>query len=155
MTRRLLALTLLSVALVPGAGKPDLSGKWVLNLAKSDYGPMQAQAPQKLERTIALEGKNLKFTTQQSGARGDITTEMAYTTDGKPCTNKTSRGDVTGTAKWDGNVLVIASKREINGNEITQTERWSVSDDGRTLTILNKINTPAGDSEIRLVLEKQ
>lgn len=155
MTRRLLAVGTLFSALLSAAAKPSLSGKWVLNLAKSDYGIMQAQAPQKLERTVVHEGQNLKFTTHQVGARGEITTEMSYTTDGKPCVNTTPRGEVTGTAKWDGNDLVITSKREINGAQITQVERWTLSDGGKTLTIVNKISMPAGDSEIRLVLEKQ
>ncbi len=160
MNRRNVAAVLGTAVLLislPGvaASKPDFSGKWTLNLAKSDYGIMQAQAPQKFERVITQEGAVLKFTTHQSGARGEITTEMAYTTDGKPSINKTPRGEVTGTAKWDGNALVIASKREVNGATITQDERWTLSGDGKTLTIVNKIGMPAGDTEIRLVLEKQ
>jgi hypothetical protein len=147
-------LMLMSVSVL-AARKPNLSGTWTLDLSRSDYGVMQAQAPQKLERTIVHEDPSLKFTTRQTGARGEVTTEMSYTTDGKPSVNRTPRGEVTGIAKWDGNVLVISSKREINGAEITQNERWSLSGDGKTLTILNKISMPAGESEIRLVLDKK
>ena len=61
----------------------------------------------------------------------------------------------TSPLEWDGKVLTITSKREIDGAEVTQAERWTLSGDGKTLTILNTISMPVGDSEIRLVLEKQ
>ena len=155
MTRRILAIAILSAATLLGAAEPDLSGTWLLNLSKSDFGMMQAQAPTKLERTVVHEGGSLKFTTRQSGSRGEVVTRMSYTTDGKASVNKTARGEITGSAKWDGAVLVIASKREINGATITQTERWTLAQGGKTLTIINKVEMPAGETEARLVFEKQ
>ncbi len=133
--------------------KPNFSGDWKLNAAKSDFGPMPA--PDKMDRKITHEDPSLKYSTTQVSAQGEFTAEMSYTTDGKSTTNKTPRGEVTGSAKWDGDVLAIGSKRELQGMEITQNERWSLSADGKALTVENKINTPQGDFEIKIVLDKQ
>jgi hypothetical protein len=39
--------------------------------------------------------------------------------------------------------------------EIVQTERWTLSTDGRTMTIANNVETPQGAFDITIVLEKQ
>ncbi len=147
------AVAALAVAIPAAQAAPNLSGTWKLNAAKSDYGPIPP--PDKMDRKITHEDPSLKMTTTQTGQQGEITTELAYTTDGKPSTNKTPRGEVTGTAKWDGDVLVIDSKRKIQDMDISSNERWSVSEDGKTLTITTKLNTPQGDFEVKQVLEKQ
>jgi hypothetical protein len=150
----LCAAAWLALAVPAGAWeKPNLSGDWKLNVAKSDFGPMPG--PEKMDRTIKHEDPSLKMTTTQSGPQGEVTTELAYTTDGKPCTNKIRGQDVTGVAKWDGDALTINYKREIQGMEITANERWTLSEDGKTLTVTNKLNTPQGDFEIKIVMDKQ
>ena len=55
----------------------------------------------------------------------------------------------------EGDALTVASKREVQGMEITQNENWTLSEDGKVLTIVNKINTPQGDFEITVVMDKQ
>lgn len=159
MTRRnftgVCAAALIAIALPAGAfaAKPNYSGSWKINTSKSDFGPMPG--PEKMERTITHEDPTIKWTQTQGGPNGDVTTEMAYTTDGKPSTNKTPRGELTGIAKWDGDVLTITTKREVQGMEITQSERWQLSEDGKTLTMTAKINTPNGDFQVKLVMDKQ
>jgi len=141
------------LSLATAWARPNFSGDWKLNAAKSDYGPMPG--PEKMERKITHDDPSLKMVTTQTGQQGEVTTELAYKTDGTPSTNKIRGQDVTGVAKWDGDVLTISSKREIQGMEITMNERWSLSEDGKTLSINNKVNTPNGDFEIKIVMDKQ
>lgn len=139
---------------IPAAGaKPNFTGNWKIDAGKTDFGPMPA--PEKMERKIAHEDPSLKWSQTQSSPQGEVTSEMAYTTDGKPATNRTPRGETTGAAKWDGDVLAINSKREVQGMEITQAERWTLSKDGKVLTIVNKITTPQGEFDVKLVMDKQ
>lgn len=145
--------TLLPAGLVKAWEKPDFSGNWTLNAAKSDFGPMPG--PDKMKRTIEHKDPSLKMTTTQTGPQGEVTTALAYTTDGTPSTNKIRGQDVTGIAKWDGDELTISSKREFQGTEITMNERWTLSEDGKTLTFSNKINTAQGDFDIKVVMDKQ
>ncbi len=148
------ALAALSIAILSSAeAKPNFSGTWKLNAEKSDYGPIPA--PEKLERKVIQTDSELKYSTTQINAQGEFKTDLAYPTDGTSTTNKTPRGDVTGKAKWDGDALVIDSQRKIQDVDITSNERWTISGDGKLLTIVNKLNTPQGDFEIKQVLEKQ
>lgn len=65
--------------------KPNLSGTWKLNVAKSDFGPLPA--PSARTDKIEQSDPNLKIAITQSGEQGEFTYTMAYTTDGKESTN--------------------------------------------------------------------
>lgn len=147
------AAALLSATPAGAFAKPNFSGNWTLNSAKSDFGPMPA--PDKWDLKITHDDPSLKYSQVRSGQQGEMKSDIAYTTDGKPSVNKTPRGEMTSVAKWDGDVLTISTKREVQGMEITQNERWTLSDDGKTLTIENKVNTPQGDFEIKVIMDKQ
>src|ERR1700689_791126 len=90
------AMTLLAAQ---SQAAPNLTGVWKLNLAKSDYGPVPQ--PEAMTRTINHNDPALQISTYQKGAQGEATTELKYTTDGKPAENKGSKG----TAAWDGSKL--------------------------------------------------
>ena len=157
-TRRRLLIIAAVLALTVGvsqawADKPDFSGTWKLNNDKSEFGPMPA--PDKWESKVNHKDPALKYTTVQSSAQGEMTTETNYTTDGKECTNKFMGNDYKGTAKWDGDALVIDSKRDFQGMEITIQDRWTLSPDGKVLTIARKVSTPQGDFDAKMVAEKQ
>jgi hypothetical protein len=149
----LVAVAFALAVCAPASAAPNFSGNWKFNAGKSNYGPIPA--PDKMERKITHEEPTLKMTTVQSGQQGEITTDMTYKTDGSESVNKVRGNDVKSVAKWDGAALTVASKREVQGMEITQNERWTLSDDGKILTILNKINTPQGEFEITIVMDKQ
>jgi len=139
------------------SAKPNFSGDWKLNVGKSDFGP--APAPDKSTRKIEHNDPSIKWTQVQSGAQGETKSEISYTTDGKETINKSPRGDSKGSAKWEGDTLIIDSKRELQlqgqAIEITQHEVWTLSADGKTLTVNNKLGTPQGDFELKSVFEKQ
>src|SRR5271168_4537584 len=111
-----LAVTLLAA---PAQAAPNLTGVWKLNLSKSDYGPVPQ--PEVMTRTINHNDPSLQISTYQKGAQGETTTELKYTTDGKPAENKGSKGS----AKWDGDKLVVDSVRDLQGNELKFHEVWS------------------------------
>ena len=67
-----------------------------------------------MTRTIKHDDPALQISTHQKGAQGEATTELKYTTDGKPAENKGSKG----TAKWDGDKLVVDSVRDFQGTEL-------------------------------------
>ena len=56
------------------AAAPNLSGNWVLNLAKSQYG--QFPAPEIMTRKIQHNDPALSMSTYQKGAQGEVTTEL-------------------------------------------------------------------------------
>jgi hypothetical protein len=135
------------------ADKPNFSGSWKLDTEKSDYG--RIQPPQNYERTITHHDPDLKIVTTQTGPQGPITIELSYTTDGKESVNKIRGTDVKITAHWDKEALLVESKRTVQGAELKQDEKWTLSPDGRTLTIVNHFNSSQGPIVITIVLVKQ
>ena len=142
--------TLLSVAALAG---PNLSGDWKLNPAKSDFGPMPG--PDKLLMKVDHKEPVIKIQSEQSGQQGDVKMEQNYTTDGKECKNKMRNAEMVSKLKWEGNALSVDSKLDFQGNEVSIKETWSLSDEGKVLTIKRKIAAPQGEFETTQVLEKQ
>ena len=140
-----------SAAQCQAAAVPNFTGEWKLNLAKSDYGPIQQFAPEFMTRTVKHDDPVFQISTHQKGAAGELSTQEKYTTDGKPAENKDSKGS----AKWDGDKLVIDSVREANGAEIKTHQIWSLSADGKTLTSTNHIVVPQGEFDITYVMNKK
>ncbi len=133
---------------LPLLAAPNFSGSWMLNVSKSQYG--QFPAPEVMMRSVKMQGPLLTMSTYQKGAQGEVTTELKYTTDGKPSVN----GANTGTASWSGETLVIESSREAQGAKLTQRDVWSLSPDGKTLTVNTHLKLPNGEFNVKQVFEK-
>lgn len=133
---------------------PNLTGEWKLDLSKSQYGTIPA--PLAVTRKITNQGVSLSMSTYQKSAQREATSELNYTTDGKVCINKATNGESKGTAKWDGDKLVVESSQQIQGAELKSREVWSLSSDGKTLTIMTHLNLPQqGEFDVKQVFEKQ
>ncbi|MBI5087274.1 MAG: hypothetical protein HZB13_22070 [Acidobacteria bacterium] len=145
---------MLALGVASAADKPDFSGFWKINNSKSDFGPMPS-GPDKFERKIEHKDPELKMTTVQSFQGNERTSDVAYTIDGAQHTVKMGQGEAKVTATWKGKVLEISAIREIQGNEIKSLEKWTLSEDGKTLTSENNISTPQGDFAMKWVLDKQ
>ena len=142
------AVVLFALVSLPLAAAPNLSGSWMLNVSKSEYG--QFPAPQVMMRQIQHKDPALTMSTYQKGAQGEVTTELKYSTDGKPVVN----GENRGTAHWDADKLVIESSREFQGTQLKQREVWTLSADGKTLTVATHVILPNGEFDVKQVFEK-
>ena len=134
---------------IPLIAAPNLSGNWMLNLAKSQYG--QFPAPEVMMRQIDYKDPVLSMTTYQKGSQGEVSTSLRYTTDGKPVVN----GENKGSAHWESDKLVIESSRDFQGTKLTQHEEWTLSADGKTLTIATHVKLPNGEFDVKQVFERQ
>jgi hypothetical protein len=143
-----LAMTLLAAQSQAAA---NFSGEWKLNLAKSDYGPVPQ--PEFMTRTIKHDDPSLQISSHQKGAQGEVTSELKYTTDGKPVEN--AKPPSKGSAKWDGDKLVVDSVRDFQGADLKFHEVWSLSADGKVMTINNHVSVPQGEFDLIQVFDKQ
>jgi hypothetical protein len=135
------------------ADKPDFSGNWKLDADKSTFGPMPP--PTSMTRKVVHKDPDLAVDQAQSGDQGDQNTSMKYSTDGKETTNSMMGNDVKSKAVWEGKTLVITSAANFGGADVKLTDKWSLSDDGKTLTDVLGISAPQGDFEMTFVLVKQ
>ena len=72
------------------------------------------------------------------------------------CINKTTNGDAKGTARWEGDTLIVESSQQNGPAEIKSREAWTLSADGKTLTILTHLSIPQqGEIDVKQVFEKQ
>ena len=151
-TRGLLFIVLCAGSLAAQGRKPNFSGTWKMDPAKSDYGTMET--PQSVTRKIVHEEPNVTMVVTQKNSRGDMTTEFKYATDGKEYVNKTRLGEARSTLRWDGDALLLSTRRTVMGRDLRIDDRWTLSADGRTMTITGKI-TGGADNDYTIVFEKQ
>jgi hypothetical protein len=153
MSKPFYLVPVLLIAALLAQAAPNLTGEWKLNVSKSNYGPIPA--PQLMVRKVRHDDPALGIRTTQKGAQGEITTQLNYTTDGKPAVNKVGGAEAKGAAQWQGDKLVIDSTREVQGNPMRSRETWSLSADGKVLTIATHVGLPQGEFDLTLVFDKQ
>ena len=154
MGRKLIvSLLLLAFAAFADDAKPNLSGTWKLNAAKSDFGPM----PSPDSRTDTIDHKDpvVKESVSMSSGQGDLQWDLTYTTDGKDSKNTIMGSEMTSNAHWEGRTLVVDSKANFGGNDMTIHGTMVLSDDGKTLTRQAHIAGPMGEGDQKLVFDKQ
>lgn len=162
--------------------KTDFSGTWELDKSKSK---MEQRMPiESMTMTVTQTEKELKVERQtklmpppegamQGGGQGggmrmgrgfgggDGTT--TYNLDGKETkiTQETPMGEVPVTlkAKIDGGKLNLSQTRTVNTQmgefTITTKEIWTLSEDGKTLTVKREMETPRGTNSSELVFLKK
>jgi hypothetical protein len=145
----------LAVALALGgaqsAAKPDFSGDWKMNAAKSDFGAVPA--PSLITRKITHAEPALTIVEEQRSDLGDQLATRKYTTNGSPSVFNANGADVTTSATWDGTTLVVVSKVDVIG--LTYHDRMSLAADRKTLTSLVRVSSADGDLEMKVVFERQ
>jgi hypothetical protein len=155
--RRKLLMLMLAIALLPALAMaaPDFNGTWTLNKAGSDpapnlmywltrAGPTMGGGRGNAEVTITVhqDAKGMQVADAQTARRD-------YMLDGKPHSRATDTGveKAVVTANLAGDNLVIETEEPYGGmpgNATLKTkEAWSLSADGKTLTITTSRDVPA------------
>jgi len=157
--KRVAVLALSAAIVIPftarAQSKPDFSGTWTMDAAKSDPAPAGrggggggGGGSQTVKQTAT------ELSVQTEGRQGPQT--MTYKLDGSTSTNKVmGRGgeqEVKSTAKWDGSSLVIETTRDIQGMSITTKEVRKM--DGASMVVETTINTPQGEQKRKVVYNK-
>jgi len=134
----MLAATIAAVPVgrfTPSRAHPDFSGAWALDPAKSE-GPM---IPTSATLKITQDEKSLKVERTVTAMGNTASSTSTYALDGSPSKNTvTAQGrsvDFNSTAEWSENILVIKTSADFGGNAFSGTERYSLSDDKKTLVI--------------------
>jgi hypothetical protein len=147
----LAALLALLSSPVIAADPPDMTGVWLVDIAKSDFGPMPAPSDLRLDiRTEAGE-----FYVKQSGG-GQPEVELHFNTSGKEVTNELPGARMTSTHRWEDAVLVGELKIVTDDTTtLTFKDRTTYSPDGKVMTSDRTLSGPMGEVKMKLVLNKK
>jgi hypothetical protein len=132
---------------------PNLSGTWVLQVDKSDFG----QGPAPTSRTDVIDHQEPKLLIKRTivNASGSTSSDLVYAVDGKPYKNTVGPNELTSTLKWDGATLVMTSQASTPQGEFTITDRYSLSADGKTLTQARVFAAQGQEIPQTMILAKQ
>src|SRR3954470_21235261 len=139
--RRVLVLAMTAAVVLPfharAQAKPDFSGTWTLDAAKSDPPPQGRGGGGGGGGTMTIKQTATELSVQTEGRQGPQT--MTYKLDGSESKNEQmGRGGaqtILSKAKWDGATLVIESSREIQGMSITTKEVRSLAPGGKEMKV--------------------
>lgn len=167
LTISALALFLAVPSLVWAQAKPDFSGTWTFDEAKSDPAPARAGggggggggrgggrmggAP---ATAMTIKQTAAELSMDRTTPQGAQT--VVYKLDGSESKNTIGMGPATSKAVWDGAKLVISTTQTVQGRggEMTIDSKEIYSVDGKTLTIETTRNTPMGTQTRKLVYTK-
>jgi hypothetical protein len=124
---------------------PDFTGVWDLNFERST---LRGPAPKRV--LIAIAHREPALTTEilcldANGAERRQT--LTYRT-GAETANSIGEVTVRSNARWQGMELVIESRMETPGREAYFKDCWSLSGDGRTLTMAHRDDDLAGQVSV-------
>ena len=110
--------------------KPDFSGHWSINAARSDYGRMPK--PKTYVETIEQKEPVITISSTSQGQRGESTMFLKLTTDDREAVNEVDGNEFHSRSHWEGAKLVTT----VTGDRgLSMVEVRSLSADGKTQTV--------------------
>jgi hypothetical protein len=138
MKMKIAALLLICFVTLPAhaANPPDFSGGWVFNPGKSKNIGMMSDM--KLTETIKQSSASIDVITESTFQGNNQQTTTHYDLNGKAVANDSPMAGPSETvSKWAGEKLVTTwtSAGAVAGTKAVRTEIWSLSPDGKTMTV--------------------
>jgi hypothetical protein len=162
-----LGLVVVSVIMASAQSQVDFSGTWLLDKSQGDVQQLLGAGQlvtnvQNASLSMAIEqrGTTLKVIRTLKNEGEEKHETHTYRTDGTETTNTGMRGETVLTkASWHGPNLVVVSSRKLRivMREFSINSRgvWSLSPDGKVLTIDAEVHSPRGDQRVKAVFDKQ
>lgn len=147
--RRLFVICLFATAalLRPQDSKPNLSGHWVMNAAKST-----GRNPTTCTETIEHQEPAVSITTVSEDPRGQSKSFLKLSTDGRESVNDVNGNEFHSKSHWEAGKLVTV----VTGDRgLTMTEVRSLSADGKVQTVESFMGTSRATPMATRVMQKQ
>lgn len=161
------ALLLLGIGVVVAQAEPQFAGSWVLDRSQSQFPSHQGQAqnapdvqrqPSQVTLVVAQQGNTLKVTRTFAKGTHERSSTDTIVADGSDKIEQGYRGNVTVRSAFDGDRLVITrtrTKKTDQGEQTMSRESvWTLSPDGRVLTIDTTMHSPRGDRAMKTVYQR-
>jgi hypothetical protein len=133
------------------AATPDFTGRWKLNVQRSEFGNFLPLTKLTDEITQSETALNIRRT--QANEEREVSSEIVYKF-GETTVSKLPTGESHTTVTWEGPVMVV-DLRIVTSIHLQVVDRWSLSPDGRTLRIVRRYGNDKGSVSQTLILEKE
>ncbi len=156
------ALLACALGLVSASAKANFSGTWTLDKAHSEGLPPELKA-----QTLTVVQTDDKLSIEASTTResGEVKQSETYVLDGKQTDYKPQavmgyEGTGKRTARWgaDGNSVevkeVATYDTPMGAVDVNITRKWTLSADGKSLTIDMTIESPQGTRQMKRVFTR-
>lgn len=154
LSQRLMLAAVCLGLLVPGVfGKPNFTGTWKANIAKSDFGAMPA--PQSIVNKNHHQDPRLTIASTMTTDSGERTFELTFSTDGAETTNEIGSVKITSRCRWEGDELLIDSKAVTDQGEFTLKDRMSMLEGGKAYKLVRQWAGPMGETTQTMLFERQ
>ena len=159
--KRVTVLAVAAAVVLPFAAraqsKPDFSGTWTMDAAKSDPAPQgRGGGGGGGGGTLTVKQTATELAITSEGRQGPQT--LTYKLDGSESSNQVmGRGGaqtVKSTAKWDGSSLVIETTRDFNGTAVTTKDVRRLDNGGKEMVVESTTQTPNGEQKRKVVYTK-
>ena len=106
--------------------------------------------------TVEQTDTTFAFTQTVLTPGGERSARQAYTLDGREQAQAAPEGvTVTGSARAADGAITVAATIVRGGTPTRQTSRWTLSPDGRTMTLDQDVETPNGPRRLKLVFDRK
>lgn len=130
--------------------KPDFSGRWSINAARSEYGRMPK--PKTYVETIEQKDPVFTVNTTSRDDRGESQMFLKLTTDDRDCINEVNGNEFHSKSHWEAGKLVTSVKGD---RGLSMVEVRSLSADGKTQTVETFMGQRSGAPSMVRVEERQ
>jgi hypothetical protein len=132
------------------ADQPNFSGRWKMNSARSNFGPVPA--PDSVIRNITHVGPTITIVEEQTASGTAWTSSRTVNTDGQPVTFAINGSSVTTAIYWEADNLIADTTIDA---ELKFHDRMSLSEDAETLTSKALVTSYQGEVELIVVFDRQ
>ena len=146
--RGLLLLPTLAALALSASASPNFSGHWKLNVEKS-----KLDDPYHEERTVDHKDPDLTVSLKAVSDGEEEESTAKYRTDRKETRNMLDGDPLFTTAHWDGDALVFESQIIGDTDTIEFYDRWTLSSDGKILTVTRKQKVGRDERDLVFVFD--
>jgi hypothetical protein len=150
----------LAASVVAAKAEPPLAGTWMLDPAQSqrpaherkgDRGDGAQAEPAQIKLIVAQEGAMLRVTRTKTRGTQERSFSDTLVADGSEQMHRGLHGQVVTRTAFEGDRLVVTRTHTTGERTISRQSVWTVSPDGRVLTIDTTWQGPRGDRTIKTV----
>ena len=141
------------------AQHPDFSGTWVLNKGKSNFEMGRGGGAPDITLKVSQTGDSIKINEIMKSQRGNRDRTYTLKINGQDQEIEGMMGrTATATADWDGDKLLVSTmmsfERQGQKMEMASDDTWSLSADGKVLTIDSINESSFGTRTSKRVFDK-